>query len=91
MRTSVIPQLHAADAEVEKQGNLSFLFSVMGTHQEAHGADNINHARELVLLQMCGMDLSNGYWDDDVQHYKHTDLGKQVWESLSKQSPRGRR
>lgn len=61
----------------------SFTFQLLGATHTTE-AKNLNDAKELILLRICEFDVTNGYWSEDVDQAKNSDLGKIVWNALSK-------
>lgn len=63
-----------------------FTFDVLGVEKSIEANDQC-HARELILLEMCGVDVSDGYWDAAVDNViNETELGRIVWEDIKRKN-----
>lgn len=63
-----------------------YSFMIMDIEQSTE-ADNEQEAKEIILLRLCNVDLSHGYFDEDVKAAKNTEFGGVVWSALDKASP----
>lgn len=63
-----------------------YSFMLMGVEQSINANDE-QQAKQLILLRMCNIDVSNGYFEEDLTLAKKTQLGALLWAELEKTSP----